>query len=92
MGAEIGATTSMFPYNKRMRDYLVATNRTKIAEFADSMGALLKADPGSEVHYDRVVHIDLDKLEPRINGPFTPDLESIVGAPLADAVKKKWLA
>jgi aconitate hydratase len=88
MGAEIGATTSMFPYNKRMRDYLVSTNRTKIAEFADSMGALLKADPGSEVHYDRVVHIDLDKLEPRINGPFTPDLENVVGPPLADAVKK----
>jgi len=72
MGAEIGATTSMFPYNHRMRDYLKATKREKIAAAADSYRENLKADEGAQ--YDRVIEIDLDQLKPHINGPFTPDL------------------
>ncbi|UXI14706.1 hypothetical protein NH340_JMT00649 [Sarcoptes scabiei] len=72
MGAEIGATTSVFPYNSRMKDYLVATNRKAISDFADENKDLLSADPGCK--YDRIIEIDLDKLEPHVNGPFTPDL------------------
>ncbi|KAF9396048.1 Aconitate hydratase mitochondrial, partial [Podila epigama] len=72
MGAEIGATTSLFPYNSRMSDYLKATIRPHIAEWADSFQHNLKADAGA--HYDQVIEIDLNTLEPHINGPFTPDL------------------
>ncbi|KAH7047091.1 aconitate hydratase [Linnemannia elongata] len=72
MGAEIGATTSLFPYNSRMSDYLKATTRPYIAEWADSFQHNLKADAGA--HYDQVIEIDLNTLEPHINGPFTPDL------------------
>lgn len=72
MGAEIGATTSMFPYNARMADYLRATGRSKIASLADSFAESLRADEGAE--YDQVIEINLSELEPQINGPFTPDL------------------
>lgn len=72
MGAEIGATTSMFPYNSRMHDYLVATGRKEAANLADSFRDYLRPDPGAE--YDQLIEIDLDTLEPHINGPFTPDL------------------
>lgn len=72
MGAEIGATTSIFPYNQRMRDYLVATRRKAIADEADKNTNLLSADPGA--HYDQVIEINLSELEPHVNGPFTPDL------------------
>lgn len=72
MGAEIGATTSMFPYNSRMGDYLRATGRDKIASLADSFAESLRADEGAE--YDQIIEINLSELEPQINGPFTPDL------------------
>ncbi|KAF9366967.1 Aconitate hydratase mitochondrial, partial [Podila verticillata] len=72
MGAEIGATTSLFPYNSRMSDYLKATTRPYIAEWADSFQHNLKADAGA--NYDQIIEIDLNTLEPHINGPFTPDL------------------
>eukprot|EP00890_Picochlorum_soloecismus_P000019 jgi/Picsp_1/1017/NSC_04501-R1_aconitate mitochondrial-like len=72
MGAEIGATTSMFPYNARMGDYLRATGRSKIASVADSFAESLRADEGAE--YDQIIEINLSELEPQINGPFTPDL------------------
>ncbi|KAL0082614.1 aconitase [Phycomyces blakesleeanus] len=72
MGAEIGATTSLFPYNERMGDYLRATRRSEIAQYAKAFSDNLRADPDAK--YDQVVEIDLDKLEPHINGPFTPDL------------------
>lgn len=85
MGAEIGATTSVFPYNKRMYDYLVATNRKDMADYIEQHKSLLKADTGAE--YDRVIEIDLDTLEPHINGPFTPDLATPLSQ-FADAVKK----
>lgn len=72
MGAEIGATTSVFPFNKRMYDYLVATKRGWIADEATKFKQNLVADDGAK--YDRVIEIDLNALEPHINGPFTPDL------------------
>eukprot|EP01103_Thecamoeba_quadrilineata_P008517 TRINITY_DN18254_c0_g1_i1.p1 TRINITY_DN18254_c0_g1~~TRINITY_DN18254_c0_g1_i1.p1 ORF type:complete len:780 (-),score=184.59 TRINITY_DN18254_c0_g1_i1:46-2106(-) len=71
MGAEVGATTSLFPYNKRMTEYLRATNRTQIAEEAEKHRELLRSDENAK--YDKVIEVDLDKLEPHINGPFTPD-------------------
>nr|XP_053630480.1 aconitate hydratase, mitochondrial-like [Cherax quadricarinatus] len=72
MGAEIGATTSVFPYNSRMRQYLAATSRKDIASLADANISLLTPDEGSP--YDQVIEINLSELEPHINGPFTPDL------------------
>ena len=72
MGAEIGATTSLFPFNDRMAEYLRATSRGEIAELAMGFAEHLKADEGCQ--YDQVVEIDLSTLEPHINGPFTPDL------------------
>lgn len=73
MGAEIGATTSTFPYNKRMADYLGATGRASIASEANKYEkSVLSADPGAK--YDEVIEINLDTLEPHVNGPFTPDL------------------
>ncbi|KAI8469054.1 MAG: mitochondrial aconitate hydratase [Monoraphidium minutum] len=85
MGAEIGATTSMFPYNGRMRDYLVATGREGIADLADGFAANLRADEGAT--YDQLIEIDLTKLEPHVNGPFTPDLAHPLST-FADALKK----
>lgn len=73
MGAEIGATTSTFPFNKRMVDYLGATGRAGIASEAKKYEkSVLSADPGAK--YDEVIEINLDTLEPHVNGPFTPDL------------------
>ncbi|KAK4500403.1 hypothetical protein PRZ48_008592 [Zasmidium cellare] len=74
MGAEIGATTSMFPFTDSMYDYLVATKRSEIAEYARLYAGDLCADAGSEAYYDKIIDIDLSSLEPYINGPFTPDL------------------
>lgn len=73
MGAEIGATTSIFPFNSRMADYLVSTKRGDIAsEAAKYREKILSADKGCK--YDSVIEIDLNTLEPHVNGPFTPDL------------------
>ena len=72
MGAEIGATTSVFPYNKRMRDFLVATRRKAVADEIDKHADFLSADKGAK--YDQVIEINLSELEPHVNGPFTPDL------------------
>ncbi|GBF99166.1 aconitate hydratase [Raphidocelis subcapitata] len=85
MGAEIGATTSMFPYNGRMRDYLKATGRDGIAALADGFAANLRADEGAE--YDQVIEIDLTTLEPHVNGPFTPDLAHPLSK-FAEALRK----
>ncbi|MDX1918191.1 MAG: aconitate hydratase [Candidatus Caenarcaniphilales bacterium] len=77
MGAEIGATTSVFPYDERMSAYLRSTEREAVAGLADQIKAHLQADPEVEQnpasYYDQVIEIDLSELEPRINGPFTPD-------------------
>lgn len=71
MGAEIGATTSMFPYNDRMGAYLKSTNREGIASLADSFSENLRADENAV--YDQLIEINLSELEPHVNGPFTPD-------------------
>ena len=78
MGAEVGATTSIFPYDKKMYEYLEATDRKDIANLADKIKDYLKAD--KEVHekpekyYDEVIEINLSELEPHIVGPYSPDL------------------
>ncbi|CAG8505661.1 3885_t:CDS:2 [Ambispora gerdemannii] len=72
MGAEMGATTSIFPFNNRMGDFLRATRRGEIAAYAESFAHNLRADEGA--HYDQIIEINLSELEPHINGPFTPDL------------------
>jgi len=77
MGAELGATTSMFPADDRMNEYLRATGRGGIVPLAERFRAFLVPDPEAEAtperHYDRVLEIDLSKLEPQIVGPHTPD-------------------
>ncbi|ODV76312.1 aconitate hydratase ACO1 CYBJADRAFT_165613 [Cyberlindnera jadinii NRRL Y-1542] len=89
MGAEIGATTSVFPFNKSMVDYLNATGRNKIAEFATLYkNDFLSADAGCE--YDEVIEIDLNTLEPYINGPFTPDLATPVSKMKEVAIENDW--
>ena len=91
MGAEIGATCSIFPYDKRMETYLRATEREKIADLANINKELLTADPeveqNPEKFFDKVIRIDLSKLEPHIVGPHTPDLARPISK-LADDVKK----
>ena len=78
MGAEIGATTSLFPYDTNMAAYLKATGREAIADAADAVANHLRADPEIELDpeqfFDRVIEIDLSTLLPLINGPDTPDL------------------
>jgi aconitate hydratase len=92
MGAEIGATTSVFPYDSRMSDYLRATKRGEIAAMADRLAAHLRPDPevlaSPEQYYDRVIEINLDELEPHVNGPFTPDLAWPISQ-FARAVREK---
>lgn len=90
MGAEIGATCSIFPYDERMETYLNSTNREQIAELANQNEELLVADPeieqNPEKYYDRVIEINLSTLEPHIVGPHTPDLARPISK-LADDVK-----
>lgn len=74
MGAEIGATTSLFGYDRKMFEYLKATEREEIGNMANELGDYLKPDAGSEKYYDQVIEINLSELEPHVNGPFTPDL------------------
>lgn len=88
MGAEIGATTSVFPYNKRMRDYLVATSRKDIADAASGIQDLLVPDMGAQ--YDRLIEINLNDLKPAINGPFTPDLYNPCSDIKENAKKHGW--
>lgn len=77
MGAEVGATTSLFPYDNHTANYLKATNRSNIAELAFKYQNYLTADKevldNPEKYYDQVIEIDLDTLTPYVNGPFTPD-------------------
>lgn len=92
MGAEIGATTSIFPYDSRMADYLRATRRGEIVKMADKIAQHLRPDPevlaSPERYYDQVIEINLDELEPHVNGPFTPDLAWPISK-FAEAVKEK---
>ena len=77
MGAEVGATTSLFGYDNKMSEYLRATNRTDIADMADQIARNLSVDPEAytepEKYFDQVIEINLSELEPHLNGPFTPD-------------------
>lgn len=77
MGAEVGATSSLFPYNASMARYLKATGRSEVASLADECYDELRSDAevslNPEQYFDKVIRIDLSKLEPNINGPFTPD-------------------
>jgi aconitate hydratase len=89
MGAEIGATTSLFPYDAAMGKYLRATKRADLAALADANMDLLEPDKECEAdpdkHYDQVVRINLDTLEPHVVGPHTPDLARPVSQMAADA-------
>jgi aconitate hydratase len=77
MGAEIGATTSVFPFDDRMAAYLKSTDRSELAELASQHRAELTADAevfaNPEKYYDEIIEIDLSSLEPHVNGPFSPD-------------------
>ncbi|MEO7960981.1 MAG: aconitate hydratase, partial [Ginsengibacter sp.] len=90
MGAEIGATTSIFGYDEKMAEYLRGTGREEVATEADKLGKALTGDKevyaDPEKYFDQVIEINLSELEPHINGPFTPDLAWPISK-FADAVK-----
>ena len=94
MGAEIGATTSIFEYDQNMSKYLRSTDREDLADAADAIAHVLKADP--EVHaepekyYDQLIEINLSELEPALNGPFTPDLYTPISKMKEIAEKNGW--
>lgn len=80
MGAEVGATTSIFPFDNNIKEYLIKTGREEVAKLSEENSNNLKAD--EEVYknpskfYDKIIEINLSELEPYINGPFTPDSAS----------------
>ena len=92
MGAELGATGDVFPFDSRMATYLKATRRPELAELAEKYKHLLTADPEVEKdpsqYYDRIVEIDLSKLEPHITGPHSPDRARPISA-LAKEAKEE---
>ncbi|HWV33729.1 MAG TPA: aconitate hydratase, partial [Dyadobacter sp.] len=94
MGAEIGATTSTFGYDDAMRRYLNATGRAEVVALADQIADHLTGDP--EVYanpgdyFDQLIEIDLDTLEPHINGPFTPDRGTPVSKMKQTAIENGW--
>ncbi|WP_367916209.1 aconitate hydratase [Leadbetterella sp. DM7] len=94
MGAEIGATTSIFGYDKKMARYLMATGRRSVAIGANRIKDYLRPDQecidNPHEYYDQVIEINLSKLEPRINGPFTPDLAWPLSKFAAAVKKNKW--
>jgi aconitate hydratase len=96
MGAEHGATTSVFPYDERMGAYLRTTERADVAALCDKFAAALRADEeveaAPEKYFDRVVEIDLSTLEPHLVGPHTPDLGHAVSQMAGDAKKEGWPA
>ena len=95
MGAEIGATSSVFPYDARMEAYLRATGRGGIADMARARAGLLSADDGVDEDpgacFDRVLEIDLSALEPHIVGPHTPDLARPVSRMAGDAAASGYV-
>jgi len=92
MGAEVGATTSLFPFDDKSAEYLIATGRASIAKAANEIIEHLQPDPEviarPEEFYDRIIEINLSELEPYINGPFTPDAAYTISE-FATAVKEK---
>ena len=94
MGAEIGATTSVFGFDDKMYDYLSATGRAEIAVLADSIKEYLRGDDEvyaePEKYFDQVIEINLSELEPHVNGPFTPDLATPISKFAAAVKENGW--
>lgn len=94
MGAEIGATTSVFAYDTKISTYLKATGREEIAALADKVIDDLRPDPEVYVHpekyYDQVIEINLSELEPHVNGPFTPDLATPISQMAKAVAENEW--
>ncbi|MCU0327934.1 MAG: aconitate hydratase [Chitinophagales bacterium] len=94
MGAEIGATTSTFGYDESMERYLRATGRAEVADLANNIKAHLTGDDevyaNPEKYFDQVIEINLDELKPHLNGPFTPDLVTVVGDMNKAATENNW--
>ncbi len=94
MGAEIGATCSLFEYDEKMAAYLRSTGREAIARAADGIKDYLRADDevyaNPEIFYDQVIEINLDELEPYVNGPFTPDLATPISELAKAAAEHGW--
>jgi len=94
MGAEIGATTSTFGYDESMERYLRATNRADVADAANAIAAHLTGDDevyaNPESYFDQVIEINLDELEPYLNGPFTPDLATPISQMKEVAAANGW--
>ncbi len=94
MGAEIGATTSIFSYDQNMSNYLRSTGRNELADLADLNAEFLCGDKeiysNPEKYFDDVISLDLNKLEPHINGPFTPDLATPISKFAKSAKDNGW--
>jgi len=94
MGAEIGATTSTFGYDKSMERYLCATGREEVASEANKIASYLTGDDevyaNPEQYFDQVIEINLTDLKPHLNGPFSPDIATEVGAMTEKATKNGW--
>lgn len=94
MGAEVGATCSIFGYDKTMSDYLVSTGRKEVADLAGTVSEDLTGDPevyeNPVKYFDQIIEINLSELEPFINGPFTPDLATPISEMKDVAVKNGW--
>src|SRR6186713_258087 len=94
MGAEIGATCSLFAYDDKMADYLKVTERTAVAEAANAVRQHLRPDDevyaNPEKFYDQLIEINLDELEPHVNGPFTPDLATPISKMAAAVKENGW--
>ena len=94
MGAEIGATTSTFGYDKSMERYLIATGRKEVADLANKCKSNLIGDyevySNPSKYFDQVIVIDLNKLEPFLNGPFTPDRATPISKMSEEAIKNDW--
>ena len=94
MGAELGATTSLFPFDDAMDAYLRATERSVLADIAQKHHALLNADPEVEKnptqYFDQVIEIDLSRLEPQVVGPHSPDVGRPISKLKEDVIAHKW--
>lgn len=94
MGAEVGATTSIFAYDESIERYLKATGRKEVAELANVVKQHLTADPevyeNPDIYYDEVIEINLSELEPHINGPFTPDRATPISKMKEAAKENGW--
>jgi len=94
MGAELGATTSVFPFDQKMVAYLNITDRAELANLAIANKSLLVADPevyqSPEKYYDQIVEVDLSKLEPHVVGPHTPDLARPISRMAGEAKEKGY--